>query len=194
MQPIAPGLPREIAPVQLLPHPPEETVATQADQAYPMVGAAHVDRLTRGQRGAGLAIEGDQQIIGPAGDRLDDDPIGSGNHQGADGQGVGRDRGDDDGFDAGDDNGASRAQTVGRGAGRGSDDDPVSAVGADVLALNEDVDPDHPGDTALVHGHIVDRHLGRAGFSLGVANGRPQCLAALDLELAGDQGFQRSIE
>ena len=147
-----------------------------------MVGPAHVHALARRERGPGLTIERDQQVVGPAGHRLDHDPVGGGNDQRPDRQGVGRDRGDDDGLHAGHDDGAAGAQAVGGRAGGRGDDDAVGAVGADVLALDEDVDPDDPGDAALVHGDVVHRHLGDAGLALGVANGGLERLTPLDQE------------
>ena len=67
----------QIAPVQLLPHPAEEAVAAEPDEAHPVVGPPHVDALARRERAAGLAVERDQQVVGPARHRLDHDAVGA---------------------------------------------------------------------------------------------------------------------
>ena len=42
--------PGQVAPVQLLPHPAEETLVAQPDEANPVIGAAHVHALAGRER------------------------------------------------------------------------------------------------------------------------------------------------
>ena len=184
----------QIAPVQLLPHPAEESVPAEPDQADPMVRAAHVHALARRQRAAGLAVERDQQIVGPARHRLDHDPVGGRHDQRPDGERVRRDRRDDDRLDAGHHDRPAGAQAVGGRAGGRGDDDAVGAVGADVLALDEDVDPHHAGDAALVHRDVVHRELADPVVALAVLDGGLQRLAPLDHVAAGHQRVERGVE
>ena len=56
---------------------------------------------------------------------------------------------------------------------------PVRAVRADVLTLDEDVDPHHARHAALVHGDVVDRHLDWPGSRPAVLDRGLERLAPL---------------
>ena len=105
---------------------------------------------------AALAVEVDAGIVGRQQHDLDAAVIGQRDRPGRERVGAhGHQR---DAFDAGVEDRPVGRQRVGRRAGGRRDDHAVGALGVDELAVDAQVEFDHPAQLALVDHHVVEGH------------------------------------
>ena len=102
-----------------------------------------------------LTIDGEEGFVR---DDVDDDGnFGvAGKDDGADGEEVGADGGEDHGVDGRHEDGAVGGEGVGRGAGGGGDDDAVGAEAGDELAVELDGELTHAGDGTFGEDDVVE--------------------------------------
>src|SRR6202020_582964 len=112
-----------------------------------------------------LAIDGEVDLVGDA-DDVDADGGVTGGDDGADGEQVGTDGGDEHAVAAGHEDGAVGGGVVGRRAGGGGDDDAVGAEGGDELLFDPDGEVAHAGDGAFGDDDVVEGVPGLDGFAV----------------------------
>ncbi len=188
------GPTRQVAPVQLLPHPSEKPVAAEPDEADAMIGASHVNAFAGRESAARLPVERHQKILGPPLHRLDHDSVRRRHHERPNRERVRGDRRDHHRLDARDHDRAPGTEGVGRGSRRSRDDDAVGAVRTDVLALDEHVDADHTSDAALVYGNIVHRDRHRPNLPIALLDRGGQGLAPLGDEAPRHERVERRLD
>ena len=133
----------------------EEAVGAVTEEADAGLGALQVDVIVQFELDCLLAVDGEVDLVGDA-DDLDTDGGVAWDDDGADGEQVGTDGGDQHGVDAGHDDGAVGGEVVGRGAGGSGDDDAVGAEGGDELLVDLDGEVAHAGDGAFGDDDVVE--------------------------------------
>jgi len=151
-----------IPPVQ----PPEQFVAEGggkvvgegADQAEFEVGAAQ-DDFGGDVEGVDAGVQGGQ-VAFFAGFDAEGDGVCVGDDDGAHGEVVRGNGGDDEVVGPGDEDGAAAGEVVTGGAGGGGDDQSVGPVGIEEGVVEVDVDGDHAGGALAGNGQFVEGEVG----------------------------------
>jgi hypothetical protein len=143
------------APLEFGAEDAEEAVGTMAKEADAEFRALAMDVVAELQLDCFLAIDGEVDFVGDADDADIDGGFAWGD-DGANGQQMGADGGDQHGVDAGHHDGSVSSEVVGGRAGGGGDDDAVGAEGGDKLLVDVDGEVAHAGDGALGDDDIVE--------------------------------------
>jgi hypothetical protein len=118
-------------------------------------GAGDANGVVFLERDAGLAVESEEDGFGGAGE-FDFDERGVANDDGAIGEGVRADGGDDEGFDGGMNDGTAGGEGVSGGAGGRGDDEAVGAIANDEVVVDGEFEFDHPGERGFVDDGVVE--------------------------------------
>jgi len=127
-------------------------VAEEADTGF---GALKVDVVVEFEFDCFLAVYSEVDLVWDTDDLNADGGV-AWDDDGADGEQVGTDGGDQHSVNAGHDNGAVGGEVVGGRAGWGGDDDAIGAEGGDELIIDLDGEVSHAGDGALRDDDVVE--------------------------------------
>ena len=155
-------------------------------------GLAAEDAVVEEELDGLLTIDGEEGFVG---DDVDDDGdlAVAGEDDGADGEEVGADGGEDHGVDCGHEDGAVGGEGVGGGAGGGGDDDAVGAEAGDELAVELDGEFTHAGDGTFGEDDVVECVPFAEEVAVAEELGAHEA-AGVDDGGTGDPGFEGGVE